>query len=255
MSEVPEIDPFKLPKPPIVEAVLDIDCDLPPTLNFDEVEKLGVEAYGDRYPIRRKQFIQQAGMEVKPDAEPKFFASQGLSAFQFVSNDEKEVVQIRVGGFSYNRMAPYTSFDDYMPEISRCWDEFRRLAAPVQIRKIGLRYINRILIPLDGGTVNLAEYLKVSPNLPDGTGLQFAGFFHQHQAGDPATGIMANIILANQPNEGSFASLLLDIEVFKPERFAPAPLAEWLPQIHALRKMKNHIFEHSLTKKCLSLFH
>jgi uncharacterized protein (TIGR04255 family) len=129
------------------------------------------------------------------------------------------------------------------------------LALPVQIRKIGLRYINRILIPLDSGTVNLAEYLKVSPNLPDGTGLQFAGFFHQHQAGDPATGIMANIILANQPNEGNFASLLLDIEVFKPERLAPAPLSEWLPQIQSLRKMKNHIFEHSLTQKCLNLFH
>jgi len=255
MPDSIELDPFKLPKPPIVEAVLDIDCDLPPTLNFDEVEKLGMEAYDDRYPIRRKQFIQQAGMEVQSDAEPKFFASQGLSAFQFVSNDEKKVVQIRVGGFSYNRMAPYTSLDDYMPEISRCWDEFRRLAAPVQIRKIGLRYINRILIPLDGGTVNLAEYLKVSPNLPDGTGLRFADFFHQHQAGDPSTGTMANIILASQPNEGNFLPLLLDIEVFKPERLAPAPLAEWAENIHSLRKLKNLIFEHSLTKKCLNLFH
>ena len=48
MSETAILDPFKLPNPPIVEAVLDIECDLPPTLNFDEVEKLGVEAYGTR---------------------------------------------------------------------------------------------------------------------------------------------------------------------------------------------------------------
>jgi uncharacterized protein (TIGR04255 family) len=255
MSETTDLEPFKLPNPPIVEAVLDIDCDLPPTLNFDEVEKLGMEAYGSRYPTRRKQFVQQAGMEMEPDSEPKFFASQGLSAFQFLSADEKEIVQMRVGGFSYNRLAPYTSFDDYLPEISRCWDEFRRLAAPVQIRKIGLRSINRILVPLDRGTVNLADYLKVTPNLPDGAGLQFSSFFHQHQAGDPATGIKANIILASQPNEGNFLPLLLDIEVFKPERLPPAPLADWSDQIQSLRDLKNHIFKHSFTETCLSLFH
>lgn len=255
MSEIQNPDPFKLPNPPIVEAVLDIDCDLPPTLDFDEVEKLGIAAYGTRYPIHRKQFVHQATVDMKPDSEPKFFASQGLSSFQFVSEDEKQVVQIRVGGFSYNRMAPYDSFDDYLPEISQCWDEFRNLASPVQIRKISLRYINRIMIPLDGGTVNLPEYLKVSPNLPDGSGLQFSGFFHQHRAGDPATGTMANIILASEQNEGNFLPLLLDIEVFKPERLSPAPLPDWAEQIQSLRNLKNHIFEHSLTEKCQSLFH
>jgi uncharacterized protein (TIGR04255 family) len=255
MSQPAALDPFNLPNPPIVEAILEIDCDLPPTLDFDEVEKLGMEAYGGRYPIRRKQFIQQAGMEMEPDSEPKFFASQNLSAFQFISNDEKEVVQIRVGGFSYNRMSPYTSFDHYLPEISRCWNEFCRLAEPVQIRKISLRYINRILIPLDGSGANLPDYLQVSPNLPDGAGLQFSGFFHQHQASDPVTGTLANIILASEAKAGNFLPLLLDIEVFKTERLSPAPLADWETQLQSLRKLKNQIFKQSLTKKCLSLFH
>src|SRR5690606_2300843 len=154
MPETSELDPFKLPRPPIVEAVLDIDCDLPPGLDFAEVEKSSAEAFSDRYPAKRKQFIQQASVDLVPDAEPKFFASQGLSAFQFLSRDEREIVQVRVGGFSYNRLAPYTSLDDYLPEISRCWEKFRQVVAPVQIRKIGLRYINRILLPLEGGTVN-----------------------------------------------------------------------------------------------------
>lgn len=248
-------DPFKLPHPPIVEAVLDIDCDLPPGLDFAEVEKRSAEAFSDHYPVRRKQFIQQAGVDLVSDAEPKFFASQGLSAFQFLSEDEKQIVQVRVGGFSFNRLEPYTSLDDYLLEIARCWDAFRKLAAPVQVRKIGLRYINRILLPLADGKVQLSEYLKVSPNLPDGSGLQFADFFHQHRAVDPATGIMANIILASQPPEGNVLPLLLDIEVHKPERLVPAPLAEWEDRIQSLRKLKNQIFEYSLTPRCLNLFH
>lgn len=216
---------------------------------------MATEAFGDRYPIPRKQFIQQAGVNIEPGSGRKFFASQGLSAFQFLSTDEKEIVQVRTGGFSYNRLSPYTSLDDYLPEISRCWDVFRDLASPVQIRKIGLRYINRILLPLNQGVVKLDDYLKVSPNLPGDTSLQFSGFFHQHQAGDPATGIMANITLASQPNENDFLPLLLDIEVFKPERLTPAPLSDWNLQLQALRDLKNHIFEHSLTKSCQNLFH
>ncbi|RYD70261.1 MAG: TIGR04255 family protein [Verrucomicrobiaceae bacterium] len=255
MTETTELDPFKLPRPPIMEAVLDIDCDLPPNLDFGEVEKQALEAFGERYPIQRKQFVHEASLRMDSDCPSEFSASQGLAALQFVTADEKEVVQIRVGGFSYNRMEPYTSFDDYLPEISRCWDEFRRLAAPVQIRKIGLRFINRIPIPTENGVVNLSEYLKVSPNLPDGTGLQFAGFFHQHQAADPSTGINANIILASQPAEPDTFPLLLDIEVFRLQRFPPAPLADWADQIKTLRTLKNRIFEHSLTTKCLNLFH
>lgn len=137
---------------------------------------MATEAFGDRYPIPRKQFIQQAGVNIEPGSGPKFFASQGLSAFQFLSTDEKEIVQVRTGGFSYNRLSPYTSLDDYLPEISRCWDVFRDLASPVQIRKIGLRYINRILLPLNQGVVKLDDYLKVSPNLPGDTSLQFSVF-------------------------------------------------------------------------------
>ena len=255
MPEISELDPFKLPHPPIVEAVFDIDCDLPPALNLEDVEKLGEAAFGEHYPKPRKQFIQEAGVEMKPDAKPKFFTKQGLSALQFLSEDEKQIVQIRVGGFSFNRLAPYTSFDDYLPEISKCWDKFRGIADPKQIRKISLRYINRIPLPMDGGKVTLTDYLEVSPNLPDGVGLQFAGFFHQHQAGDPSTGMLANIILASQPNEGKILPLILDIEVFKEEHLVPAPLEEWQDRVTALRDLKNRIFKYSLTEKCLSLFH
>lgn len=248
------MDPFNLPHPPIVEAVLDIDCDLPPTLDFAEVEKKAIESFGDRYPIHRKQFVQQASLEMESDGEPRFSSSQGLAALQFVSADEKEVVQIRAGGFSYNRMAPYTSFDDYLPEISRCWDEFSRLVSPVQIRKLGLRFINRIGIPTENGIVNLTEYFKINPRLSDGTGLQLTGFFHQHQAEDPTTGTIANIILASQLTESNILPLLLDIEVLSPQRLAPAPLSRWTDQIESLRSLKNRIFRHSLTEKCLNLF-
>ncbi|MEI6605537.1 MAG: TIGR04255 family protein [Verrucomicrobiota bacterium] len=255
MSDTVTLNPFKLPHPPIVEAVLDIDCDLPPSLQPSTLESAGREVFGDVYPIFRKQFIQQAQVTMKPESQPEVVASQGLRSFQFAAPDEKQIVQIRLDGFSFNRLAPYGSLDDYLPEISRCWDLFRRIAAPVQIRKISLRYINRITIPTVDGKVKLSDYLKVSPNLPDGTGLEFSEFFHQHQAGDPAMGILANIILASLPPQDGALPLLLDISVFKHQRTAPSPFSGWSEQLESLRRLKNLIFKHSLTDTCLNLFH
>lgn len=254
MPDATELDPFKLPQPPIVEAVLDIDCDIPPNLDFSEVEARMGEALSADYPKRRKQFVHEAKMDMKPDEEPKLTARQGLSSLQFVSEDDSQIVQARVAGFSFNRLAPYSSFDEYLPEIEKCWSIYCDVVRPIQVRKIGLRYINRVLLPLGGGTVNLAEYLKVSPNLPEGSGLQFADFFHQHRAGDPKTGNQANIILASQPHEDGQLPLLLDIEVFRHERLEPEALSGWMDKIGSLRTLKNHIFEYSLTKTCLNLF-
>lgn len=46
MSDTATPDPFKLPHPPIVEAVLDIDCDLPLDLRPAELERGGTGGIG-----------------------------------------------------------------------------------------------------------------------------------------------------------------------------------------------------------------
>jgi uncharacterized protein (TIGR04255 family) len=57
-----------------------------------------------------------------------------LAAFQFLKNDEKQLVQFRNEGFSFNRLAPYTTLDDYLPQIKKNWEIYRIVAAPSEIR-------------------------------------------------------------------------------------------------------------------------
>ena len=40
-----------------------------------------------------------------------------LAAFQFLQTDEKQLVQVRALGFSFNRLAPYTGFDELLAEV------------------------------------------------------------------------------------------------------------------------------------------
>ena len=245
---------LKLAKAPIVEAVLDINCDMPPAFDLAALEGPASDAFRAQYPKFRPRFLEQHRIESKADEPAKHFAKRAIQAFQFLHDDEKQLVQVRAQGFSFNRLALYTSLDDYLPEIQRTWEIFVGIASPVQIRVVQLRYINRILLPLTDGRVELDKYFKLIPKLPDENKLQFAGFLNQHTAVEVDTGRQINIVLASQPPEKEKLPIIFDICV----KSAGATTAkDWtwiLAEIQSLRDLKNRIFRNTLTKKCLNLF-
>ena len=246
---------FKLAKAPIVEAVIEVDCDMPPGFELAAMEKQAVDRFGDQYPNRRSQFVQEAIIETKANETPQMSVRQGVQSLLFLTADEKQLVQVRMQGFSFNRLAPYTSLDAYLSEIKRTWDLFNGIVSPVQIRAVRLRYVNRILLPSDPGNVRLEDYLKTGPRLPDEENLTLAGFFNQHAVVEPATGNQANIVMASQPRENGQLPLIFDISV---ARTGPAEPADWpwiSDGIASLRRLKNRIFRNTLTNKCLNLFH
>jgi uncharacterized protein (TIGR04255 family) len=245
---------FKLLHPPIVEAVLDVDCDMPPAFDLAALEKTSREAFGGRYPKFRAQFLEEHQVEQKAGQPIQVSAQRKLQAFQFLQEDEKQLVQIRMQGFSFNRLAPYTSLDDYLPEIERAWGLFASITSPVQIRVVRLRYINRILLPLINRRVELERYLKVGPRLPDEDRLQFAGFLNQHVAVEVDTGHQVNIVLTSQPPENDRLPIIFDICVASAETVEPENWAWLLTKTQSLRHLKNRIFRHTLTEQCLNLF-
>jgi uncharacterized protein (TIGR04255 family) len=245
---------FKLLHPPIVEAVLDVDCDMSPTFDLAVLEKASRDAFRDQYPKFRTQFLEEHQFEKRVDQPIQVFARRRLQAFQFLQEDERQLVQVRMQGFSFNRLAPYTSLDDYLPEIERVWGLFVRIASPVQIRVVRLRYINRILLPLINGRVELEDYLKVGPRLPDEDRLRFAGFLNQYTVMEADTGHLVNVILTSQPPENDRLPIIFDIGVVSAETAEPENWAWLLAKTQSLRHLKNRIFRKTLTEQCLKLF-
>jgi len=248
-------DNFTLLKAPIIEAVLDVDCDLPPGKEIATLEAAAHERLRPQYPKVRRVFVQTHQIETPPGGPPKLKLHQAVHGLQFLSEDEKQLVQFRAQGFSFNRLAPYTSLDAYLPEIERAWQIFRAVAAPVQIRSVRLRYINRILLPVpEKLPLKLEEYLKVCPRLPDEEKLTFTGFLNQHTAIENGTGNQVHIVLTNQPPDNHLLPLILDITA---ENTALGEVESWpclLARIQALRGLKNRVFRNTLTEKCLNQF-
>ena len=246
---------FKLLKAPIIEAVLDIDCDMPPGKEISLLELAAHERLRPHYPKVRRVFVQTHHIETPPGEAPKIKHHQAVHGLQFLSEDEKQLVQFRAQGFSFNRLAPYTGLDDYLPEIERTWKIFVSLAAPLQIRTVRLRYINRLMLPmLEKQPLQLEEYLKVCPRLPDEDKLTFTSFLNQHTAVENGTGNQVHIILTNQTAENMMLPLILDITA---ENSAQSEIENWpclLARIQALRRLKNRVFRNTLTEKCLNQY-
>lgn len=250
MSE-PEL---KLANAPIVEAVLDIDCDMPPGFDLAALEEPARQALRSQYPKFQNRLLEHHHIESKADEPSKHSARRAIQALQFLHDDEKQLVQVRGQGFSFNRLAPYTSLDDYLPEIHRTWNLFIELASPLQVRVVRLRYINRILLPFIDMRVNLDAFFNLGPRLPDEDRLQFAGFLDQHSAVEMDTGHQVNIVLASQPPANERLPVVFDICVASAGAVEPK---DWIwieAEVQSLRGLKNRIFRHTLSEKCLNLF-
>jgi len=245
---------LKFKNPPIVEAVLNIECDMPPAQDFAALQASAQEAFRPQYPQFRAMLVMENRIEVKPAAQPELSVKNSLQGFQFLQADGKQLVQMRAQGFSFNRLAPYSTLDDYLGEMERTWNVFVKIAAPVEVRMVQLRYINRILLPMSGGKLEMEDYLKICPQLPDDERLEFLGFLNQHTAVEKDTGNQVNIVLAAQPVENEKLPVIFDITAAHQLATEPKNWGKILTAIKSLRDLKNLVFHNTLTETCISLF-
>lgn len=245
---------LKLKNPPIVEAVLDIECDLAPGFNVLSVEQEAREKLAASYPQARKQFLHHHQFQLREGEQPQIAGSQQLQALQFLTEDGRQIVQLRTTGFSFNRLSRYSTLDDYLGEIERTWRIFVELTKPVQVREIALRYINRILLPLSDGHLRLDDFLEITPRLPDGENLEFVSFLRQHVALEKSTGNQATIVLTTEPPSATHLPVIFDNAARRRQITEPNDWSAIQKQIESLRSLKNRVFEKTLTQQCLKLF-
>lgn len=245
-----------LKNPPIIEAILDIDCDMPGDFKVSACIDSTMQIYQDRYPKLRKRYLHQHEFRVAERDQPATpaDATVNLQGLLLADGERKQLVQVRQGGFSFNRLQPYTTLDDYLPEIERTWGLFADHFHPVQIQRVKLRYVNRISIPLDSEEkASLDDYFTVGPRLPGDNALEFVSFLQHHQVVERETGNMGKIVLASQAVSDGRLPVVFDIEVMRP---TPSE-TDWSgikSTLIALRSLKNQIFHNSLTPLCIEIF-
>jgi uncharacterized protein (TIGR04255 family) len=229
-------------KAPLTEAILDIRVELSSEIGPSRLVEV-FHGQEETYSKQEEIFIVHGQMSVGPQIS----ARQTSNGYRFVSKDGREIFQARLDGFTFHRLAPYQAWELFRDEARRLWNAYKSIAAPKNVTRIGVRYINRIDLPLP--IADFKDYLRtvpeVSPSMPQG----LSGYFMQLQI--PQVDLNAKLVL-NQalipPPAPKMVSVLLDIDLFSDSDLPTDEQGLW-ERFEGFRNRKNKVFEACITER------
>jgi uncharacterized protein (TIGR04255 family) len=241
------------PNAPITEAILDIKAELP--------EGTPIEALGEfqkhvknRFPDRSEKRSLQTQFRFSPgkDESTPVSSEDKIEGYNFISHPDKKVVQIKLDGFTFNKLHPYEDWEKFSSEGRELWELYEAIVKPISVSRIALRYINQIEIPLPFN--NLNEYICTMPHIASGIPHALSSFFMRLEIPNKEIGAMAILTeFIQKPSESQKLPLILDIDVFRADSQADIRPDMW-EVFTSLRDFKNEIFSSSITDKTRELF-
>lgn len=237
--------------PPITEAVIEIKFSTP--LESTVFEKLN-HKFNRNYP--EDKAIRNVLVALKITGEsphPQPSASEGVSGHRRSSADMTELLVWWPSSFVVSQLAPYPGWNLFMARFTRDWKASKRSRGFRKISRVGVRFINRIDIPTDNGTVEHEQYLNIYPKLPDSIET-VESYAVQTLSRIEDIHCILSINSASVPSPVlGYASYILDIDIAK-EADLPQNDKELLQLLNQIRDWKNKIFEDCIDQKARRLF-
>jgi uncharacterized protein (TIGR04255 family) len=234
---------------PITEALIDIRVKLPPQVDVKKIDSM-YELIKGRYPKKQEQRMSEIKIELKPGEELAKHLTK-INGFRYLSSDEKEIVQARMDGFTFNKLSPYTKWEDLRNEARRLWLIYREIACPDLVTRVALRYINNLNIPMP--IADFGDYLTVPPRVPERLPQGVSSFLTRVVIHEPSIDANAVITQALESVVGERVPIILDIDVFKLRSEGIEEENIW-STLENLRDFKNKIFFASITKKLKEMY-
>lgn len=234
---------------PISEALIDIRVQLPPEVGIADLESIH-DRIRDEYPDRHERFSGSATLGVKPQQEIQVSVqSTGVDGYVHENSDRTLLFQARLDGFTINRLQPYESWTKLRDEAQRMWSLYEEVARPLSIKRLALRYINRIELPSPVGDIK--DWLLTAPELGQTLPQTLEGVFMRLVVPFEAEGAKAIITQALEPSPTDTFRLILDIDAFK---IVTGNVPDIWRELQELRDIKNQVFYGSITEKLKGLF-
>jgi uncharacterized protein (TIGR04255 family) len=246
--------PRHLDNAPISEAILDIRAVPPPDFPVQVLRQPAKELEGD-FPTVEERRLTATTLEIREGkAVVPAHTRESIHGFAYKSGDGLAVAQFRVDGFTYSRLKPYTSWEEILPRALSLWDKYAKIAEPLVIPRLAVRYINRLRIPAPTQLVELEDYLTAPPVIPEGMPQNYSSFLSRVVLEDPDTAMSAIVTQALEPvADPRSVTILLDIDAFKVNE-AGFDRAAFPEVFESLRTMKNRIFFNSITEATAKMY-
>ena len=238
------------PRAPITEAVIQLrmaaDVDMKA---LEKIQHRLKPAYPNSQPLQNVQIsLDNTGSQINVVQNPQ--------GFRLANDDQTDIVILSPRDITTARLPPYLGWEHLRAKTNTAWKEWKAATPRHPIERLGVRFINRIDIPIaDDQLFNLQEYLNFYPNTAPITMAPMLGYLLQVTVPtfDPLSIATITTTTLGTAQIPKHHSLILDIDV---SRTADIPIIDdklW-PLIDQARIIKNDIFERCITEASRKLF-
>ncbi|MEJ2665269.1 MAG: TIGR04255 family protein, partial [Spirochaetia bacterium] len=164
------------------------------------------------YPNLKEQ--KESLTQLTPSHPPQQIYSNRWKGFSCQSSDGRNIVQLNMDSFVFSRLNPYENWNKFFSESIRLWAIYNEYAKVKIIRRLGLRFINKLSFP-NNELLDFNKYLAFPPSNPDNLELPFTEFFHRDSFLVPNYPYRINIIKALKSNlKIKGTDIIIDIDIF-----------------------------------------
>jgi uncharacterized protein (TIGR04255 family) len=239
---------------PITEAIFDIRAELPKNITLENLAAIQ-ERIKTEFPKKKNRYFLEGQFQFEALKDPAIVqSSRKIDGHLFLTNDEKMIVQARLDGFTFNKLKPYSDWQDFGSKAKSMWMLYASLIQPEHVTRVSLRYVNRIELPFP--FKDFKEYILTVPEVAPGLPQRIEGYFLQLVMPDSEIGATAiiNQTIDSQNTSTVAVPIIFDIDVVKNVRLPPENFKQIDGILEQLREFKDRIFFNSLTEKAKELF-
>jgi uncharacterized protein (TIGR04255 family) len=131
-------------RPPIVEAVIGLTVD--PPWSIDDIEKSSKRLLKN-YATKNDEIMIQAAVSFQ-HGKGVTNSDGRKNGIRLTSQDQSEILLIHLHEFLVGQLAPYPGWITFFERARRDYMDFRREAPHRKIKRLGVRFMNRMDIPL-----------------------------------------------------------------------------------------------------------
>jgi uncharacterized protein (TIGR04255 family) len=238
--------------PPILEALCEFQFE--PSQPWDlTIPGLVYSEVKSEFPKRRPFNPFRFEFQVEGQGQIVQNVGSGTDRMQFMREDERSLIQVGPDLLAVNHLKPYSNWETFKQMIERSLGVYRQVADPQAVKRIGLRYINRLEFP-NQPSVEIERYLLAVPTVPSDVPQVFTSWAQRIEI--PFTEANGLLVLQSRSVSGEvqkdIAFLLdLDFVTLQAQLVTLDSAMEWVERAH---DEIEGTFEASVTPEAKRLF-
>jgi len=239
----------KYNNPPIIEAVCefkfaeDTNWDMTiPGILFGEIR--------EEFPHKEQHLIQEINVLTK--SAPAKTQIRKIELARFLNDNRTTLIQIGPRILSINQLKPYNTWSNFKSYIEYAFNKLNQTIELTAIQRIGLRYVNKIEIPVKG--IDLANYFEFRPSFGGNLQRNYNSFilgciFPFHGDQDSCKVELTGAV----PESDDASGFMLDIDysLVKPQSIPIIQSLEWVDRAH---EEVEKVFEGCISSALRELF-